>query len=767
MGNREDIAFWYLEQLPHAPYPFQEEAVLAWFSSEQGVLVSAPTGMGKTLIAEAGLYEALKTGQRAYYTTPLIALTEQKYAEIRAAAERWGFSKQDVGLITGNRKENEHAPILVVVAEILFNRLLSHHDETRLATVVMDEFHHFSDPERGIVWEFTLELLPERVRTLLVSATVGNAYEFVAWLRDKVRRRLVLVQSNERKVPLTYQWVGDELLVELLENMVRRDLTPGLVFCFDRNECWSVADQIRGRDMLRGEAQKEIAAQIGTFDWTEGAGPKLRQLLLRGIGIHHAGILPKYRRVVESLFQQKLLSYCVCTETLAAGINLPARSIVLPTILKGPPGEKKVLDSSSAHQIFGRAGRPQYDTQGYVFALAHEDDVKIARWRAKYDRIPEDTKDPQLREMKKKMKKKMPTRRSTEQYWNEEQFLKLKDAPAQNLGSRGFIPWRFLGHVLLLNPEIAPLRALVGRRLMGQKRLSAAQKELDSMLLTLHRHGFVRLEPEPVPVEREESATARTPVNIPPTDSTQISSPPTDAPLSVAHSLYARPLPRLDMLMRLRGINPLFGLFLVRQLDIADMRERVMALESLLELPGSIVAHVRIPRQRELPPGPLQTERLDKELLASGLASVEELLEKTEEEREAEREERRHFGGYAEERVFVLTLPEKLGRLFEHHYPGVFLKMTPVWAVGEVLFEFKGDFNKFVLAKSLQKQEGIVFRHLLRMILLIEEFKELVEWGDELASLGEMLIACCRKIDPTSTEETLEYAKHRAEEILR
>lgn len=227
MGNREDIAFWYLEQLPHAPYPFQEEAVLAWFSSEQGVLVSAPTGMGKTLIAEAGLYEALKTGQRAYYTTPLIALTEQKYAEIRAAAERWGFSKQDVGLITGNRKENEHAPILVVVAEILFNRLLSHHDETRLATVVMDEFHHFSDPERGIVWEFTLELLPERVRTLLVSATVGNAYEFVAWLRDKVRRRLVLVQSNERKVPLTYQWVGDELLVELLENMVRRDLTPG------------------------------------------------------------------------------------------------------------------------------------------------------------------------------------------------------------------------------------------------------------------------------------------------------------------------------------------------------------------------------------------------------------------------------------------------------------------------------------------------------------------------------------------------------------
>ena len=122
--GRDDLAFSYLEQLPYAPYPFQEEAILAWFDSDDGLLVCAPTGMGKTLIAEAGLYEALKLGRRAYYTTPLIALTEQKYQEIRASAERWGFGADAVGLITGNRKENPDAPILVVVAEILFNRLL-------------------------------------------------------------------------------------------------------------------------------------------------------------------------------------------------------------------------------------------------------------------------------------------------------------------------------------------------------------------------------------------------------------------------------------------------------------------------------------------------------------------------------------------------------------------------------------------------------------------------------------------------------------------
>ena len=490
MPSREDIAFWYLDQLPFEPYPFQEEAILGWFSSDQGELVCAPTGMGKTLIAEAGIYEAMKTGKKAYYTTPLIALTEQKYREIQAALERWGFSKHYVGLVTGNRRENPEAPILVVVAEILFNRLLSSQDGgsfdfSEVATVVMDEFHNFADVERGMVWEFTLSMLPKHVRTLLISATVGNAYEFVAWLRDNNARKLTLVESAERKVPLSYQWVGDKLLTEHLESMVRDDLTPALVFCFDRNECWNIADQIRGRDLVSAENQKTISKFLDDYDWTQGAGPKLKQLLLRGVGIHHAGVLPKYRRIVEDLFQQKLLSVCVCTETLAAGINLPARSVVLPSILKGKPGEKKVIESSSAHQIFGRAGRPQYDTRGFVFAMAHEDDVKIARFREKYDQIPEDTKDPKLREMKKKMKKKMPTRRTTEQYWSEEQFFKLVELPPGHLTSRGLLPWRLLAHIISLDRDIEPIRKIVAHRLMGFKRLKEGQKKLDDMLLTL------------------------------------------------------------------------------------------------------------------------------------------------------------------------------------------------------------------------------------------------------------------------------------------
>src|SRR5205085_3105875 len=136
--------------------------------------------------------------------------------------------------------------------------------------------------------------------------------------------------------------------------------TPALVFCFNRDECWSVAEVLKGLPLVGEDQKTRLHAEVNKLEWTQGIGPKLKQMLHRGVGVHHAGLLPKYRRVVEELFQRKLLATVICTETLASGINLPARSVVLASLVKGPAGKQKLVDASSAQQIFGRAGRPQY-----------------------------------------------------------------------------------------------------------------------------------------------------------------------------------------------------------------------------------------------------------------------------------------------------------------------------------------------------------------------------------------------------------------------
>ncbi|NQT37351.1 MAG: DEAD/DEAH box helicase [Planctomycetes bacterium] len=767
--SRDDLAERYLEQLQFEPYPLQEEALLAWFSADQGVLVCAPTGTGKTLIAEAALFEALHTGRTAYYTTPLIALTEQKFREMQEAAVRWGFQPTDVGLVTGNRRENPNARILVVVAEILFNRLLHGEafDFADVSTVVMDEFHSFADYQRGIVWEFSLGLLPEHVRTLLLSATVGNAVEFVSWLRTKHNRKLELVRGEERKVPLTFQWVPDKLLSEQLEEMASGDhdgrRTPALVFCFNREQCWSVAEQIKGKKVLTNEQQKALAEELQKHDFTDGAGPKLRQILQRGVGVHHAGVLPKYRRIVEELFQRKMLSVATCTETLASGINLPARSVVVPEILKGPPDKKRLLDATVAHQIFGRAGRPQFDDRGYVFVLAHEDDVKIARWREQYDQIPEDTKDPGLRKAKKRLKKKMPKRRANQQYWNEAQFDKLCAAEPGKLYSRAPLPWRLLAYMLDASPEVEIVRQLVGKRLTdSDSGPEAGQRALDKMLLTLWRAGYVTLDPEPPknddePVE-QPAAQPKSPGLferlLAEADQTEAEpqGPPPYRPE------FAHPTVELPKLLLLRGINPLYGLFLMNYLGIANRAERIQALESVLELPGSVARYVRVPPQDQLPPGPLATTRLDEQLLRLGLATAEQLAQQPREDYD-----RRHT--YDETPVWVLTLAEKLRLQFDYDFPDVDdVRITPAWVAGELL-EFGGKFNNYITSKHLQKQEGVIFRHLLRLILLLGEMTQLCPpdttaeyWRGDLDEIAAVLAESCRAVDPASTDKALEQA---------
>jgi superfamily II DNA/RNA helicase len=744
--SRDRLAEDYLAQLPYTPYPVQEDALLAWFTSEQGVLVCAPTGTGKTLIAQAALFEALHTGATAYYTTPLIALTEQKFREMQESAVRWGFRAGDVGLVTGNRRVNPYARVLVVVAEILLNRLLhpDAFDFGKVSAVVMDEFHSFADPERGIVWELSLSLLPPNARLLLLSATVGNSREFLAWLERSHGRRLELVESKERKVPLTYVWVPDQFLTEQLVLMAKGDghtrKMPALVFCFNRDECWSVAEQLKGLPLLQEAQKAPLHAEVGKLDWTQGVGPKMKQMLHRGVGVHHAGLLPKYRRVVEDLFLRKLLGCVICTETLASGINLPARSVVLASLVKGPFGKERLVDASTAQQIFGRAGRPQYDDKGFVFALAHEDDVKILRWKEKFDAIPENTREPGLLKAKKELKRKKPTRSDTRVYWSEGQFKQLQAAPPGKLYSKGPLPWRLLAYLLKISPEVARIRSVIRKRLMDEPRIAAADRGLDQALVTLARAGYVTLRPDPPPPDQ----------------------PPSGEPYVTE---LAQPTEKLDLLLGFRSIHPLYGAFLLEHLGIADRNERLQALESVLEMPRSVVRYVRVPRE-DFPAGPLAQTRLDEELIRRGL-----MIARPEPQPGEEDDEPEERGRWDEPEERPPTLAEKLRLLFDATYPEVTdVNTTAVWAAGELL-HFGGNFSKFVAARDLVKQEGIIFRHLLRLILLCGEFAEVMPagvsrdaWRAEMRDIADRLTESCRAVDPTSTDEAIELA-HAADVV--
>jgi len=732
--DRGALCAGFLDAVPHALYPYQEDAVLAWFECQGGLLVMAPTGMGKTLVAETAVYEALHTGKQLYYTTPLIALTDQKLLELQARAEAWGFPRESIGLLTGNRKLNPDAPVKVVVAEILLNHLLE--PERRfedVSAVVMDEFHSLNDRERGVVWELSLALLPAHVRVLLLSATIGNPFDVLNWLREQHSRTLSLVRTDERKVPLGYHWVEDKLLNEHLVDMVVGSAdaprVPALVFCFSRDECWELAERLKGLPLISADMRAQIEALIEESGETleKGIAAKLRGMLIRGVGVHHAGVLPRYRTLVEKLFLARLVPYVVCTETLAAGINLPARSVVLVTLLKGKPGDRKLLPAASAHQMFGRAGRPQFDDQGFVYALAHEDDVRILRWKQKYDQIPAGTKNPGLLAARKQLERKRPSRRKTEQYWSEGQFKSLVAAGPAKLQGRSGLPLRVLVHLLMHDAELATVRRFLQRRLLPPDQLATQVAALEAQLENLAALGHIVREPGSDRVQRQES---------------------------------------FGTLLDFRSVDPLFGHWLAGQLVVASQTEKLLALEALLDLPPPIARRCRPPV--ELAIGPLQEHVLQPLMLKMGVpvapppgsAEAAAAAEAADEARRArvhswewetdeEREENRPRN-YAEMLViaFEAQLPHPEG-----------LQVQAKWVAGAV-HDAGGEFGRFIASHDLGKNEGLLLRHLLRLVLLLAEFEQ--RTGDpQYAELLADVTESCRKVDPHHTERVLESAQEQ------
>jgi hypothetical protein len=357
-------------------YPAQEEAVLEIVLGRHLVL-STPTGTGKSLVAVAAHAAALAQGRRSWYTAPIKALVSEKFFQLVEI-----FGAQNVGMVTGDSSVNPDAPILCCTAEILANRALRHGDEgLHDETVVMDEFHFYADPERGWAWQVPLLLL-NRARFVLMSATLGDVSAIAEDLERRTGVEVAQVTGVERPVPLRYRYLVTPIH-ETIDGLLAEGLAPVYVVHFSQAAAVERAQALLSAKVATREQRDRIAEEIAGFRFAAGFGNVLSRLVRAGVGVHHAGMLPKYRRLVEQLALRGLLRVICGTDTLGVGINVPIRTVLLTGLTKFDGARMRQLSAREFHQIAGRAGRAGYDSEGEVVAEAPEHEIENAIAAAK------------------------------------------------------------------------------------------------------------------------------------------------------------------------------------------------------------------------------------------------------------------------------------------------------------------------------------------------------------------------------------------------
>jgi superfamily II RNA helicase len=356
-------------------YPHQEDALIEIVSGAN-VILSTPTGSGKSLVAAGAHFAALAAGKRTFYTAPIKALVSEKFFDLCNA-----FGPAQVGMMTGDASVNAQAPIICCTAEVLASIALRDGADADVGQVVMDEFHYYADPERGWAWQVPLLELPG-VQFLLMSATLGDVSRFEADLTWRTGRPTAVVSSAERPVPLVFSFVL-EPLHETLKELLGTNQAPIYVVHFTQAAALEQAQALMSVNVCSRAEKEAIASLIGDFRFTSGFGKTLSRLVRHGIGVHHAGMLPRYRRLVETLTQAGLLKVICGTDTLGVGINVPIRTVLFTALSKYDGTRTRLLQAREFHQIAGRAGRAGYDTAGRVVVQAPEHVVENERLLAK------------------------------------------------------------------------------------------------------------------------------------------------------------------------------------------------------------------------------------------------------------------------------------------------------------------------------------------------------------------------------------------------
>jgi superfamily II RNA helicase len=433
----------YIEGQRLELYPAQETAILEVFE-DKNVILNTPTGSGKSLVAAALHFKALAQGKRSVYTCPIKALVNEKWLALCRE-----FGPQNVGLSTGDASVNPSAPILCCTAEVLANMALREGKQANVQEVVVDEFHYYSDRERGVAWQIPLLALPQ-ARFLLMSATLGETVFFEEELTRLNQKPTVTVRSTVRPVPLEYSYAETPLSVTV-ETLVQENKTPIYVVHFTQLEAAQSAQDFTSINVCSKDEKSALAQALEGFKFNSPYGAEIKKWLRHGIGLHHAGLLPKYRVLVEQLAQKGLLKVICGTDTLGVGINVPIRTVVFSKLCKFDGQKTGILAVRDFHQIGGRAGRKGYDDLGWVVVQAPEHVVENIKLEEKA-----------ARDGKKTVKRKPPEKNFVN--WDKNTFNRLISASPERLNSHFQVTHGMLLNVLSRESDgCAAMRDLIAR----------------------------------------------------------------------------------------------------------------------------------------------------------------------------------------------------------------------------------------------------------------------------------------------------------------
>jgi superfamily II RNA helicase len=407
----------YVEELGLELYPAQEEAILEVFAGKN-VILNTPTGSGKSLVATAVHFKAIAEGKRAFYTAPIKALVSEKFFALCRA-----FGPDEVGMMTGDATINRDASIICCTAEILMNLALREGHDADVEHVVMDEFHFYADRDRGVAWQVPLLTLPQSA-FLLMSATLGDTRDFQRGLTRLNGRDTSVVHSAERPVPLDFEY-RETPLQETVQDLLSQDKAPIYIVHFTQRSAAEQAQNLMSVDFLSKPQKKAVKETIQSFRFDSPYGKDLKRHVPHGIGVHHAGLLPKYRLLVEKLAQQGYLKVICGTDTLGVGVNIPIRTVLFTQLCKFDGEQTKVLSVRQFKQVAGRAGRKGFDEHGSVVVQAPDHVIENKQLREKAGDDP--------KKLRKMVLKKPPDKGYA--HWDRHTFERLVASEPERLTS--------------------------------------------------------------------------------------------------------------------------------------------------------------------------------------------------------------------------------------------------------------------------------------------------------------------------------------------